>query len=126
VFAISATTATPPAFAVTRHDNGSVSVKITRRSGIAGTNRTLAAMGIHDRVVARSDGQTFQVSCLAPGPGADGNSLTITGYPTTPTGPSFAPSGAAAAAGTGITGAGRPAIGSAWHVVDCSSLSTAG
>jgi hypothetical protein len=37
--------ASPPAFAVTRHHDGSVSVKINRRSGVAGANRKLAAMG---------------------------------------------------------------------------------
>lgn len=45
-------TATPPAFAVTRLHDGSVSVKINRRSGIAGANRKLAAMGIHERLYA--------------------------------------------------------------------------
>jgi hypothetical protein len=36
VFAIGATTATPPAFAVTRLHDGAVAVKINRKSGIAG------------------------------------------------------------------------------------------
>lgn len=49
---LSATAAPPPAFAVTRHRDGSVSVKINRRSGIAGANRKLAAMGIHERLYA--------------------------------------------------------------------------
>ena len=46
VLAIGATTTTPPAFAVTRLHDGSVSVKINRTSSIADVNRKLAAMGI--------------------------------------------------------------------------------
>ena len=49
---LSATAGPPPAFAVTRHRDGSVLVKINRRSGIAGANRKLAAMGIHERLYA--------------------------------------------------------------------------
>jgi hypothetical protein len=49
---VSATASPPPAFAVTRHHDGLVSVKINRRSGIAGANRKLAAMGIHERLYA--------------------------------------------------------------------------
>lgn len=51
---VSATASPPPAFAVTRHHDGSVSVKINRRSGVAGANRKLAAMGIHERLYAVS------------------------------------------------------------------------
>ena len=40
----------PPAFAVTRHHDGSVAVKIYRKSGVVGANRKLAAMGIHERL----------------------------------------------------------------------------
>ena len=49
---LSATASPPPAFAVTRHHDGSVSVRINRRSGIDGANRKLAAMGIHERLYA--------------------------------------------------------------------------
>ena len=49
------TSATSPAFAVTRHHDGTVFVTINRRSGIAGANRRLAAMGIHERVFAIGD-----------------------------------------------------------------------
>jgi hypothetical protein len=45
---------TSPAFALTRHRDGSVSVKIYRRSGVVGANRKLAAMGIHERLYAVS------------------------------------------------------------------------
>jgi len=41
-----------------------VLVKINRRSGIAGANRTLAAMGIHERV-AVSDGQSKGEYCVS-------------------------------------------------------------
>jgi hypothetical protein len=125
VLAVGATSATAPAFAVTRHRDGSVSVKIDRRSGVAGANRELAAMGIHVRVVARGDGHSLQLGCMAPGPGANGNSLTITGYPTVSTGPTSAPASTSGHAGVGNTGAGGPAVGTTWHVVDCSSLSNA-
>ncbi len=46
VLTVGATTGTPPAFAVTRHHDGTVSVRINRRVSIAEVNRKLAAMGI--------------------------------------------------------------------------------
>ena len=46
VLAVGATPATPPAFAVTRLHNGSVSLKINRKTSLAAVNRKLAAMGI--------------------------------------------------------------------------------
>lgn len=48
VLAVGATTNTPPAFAVTRLPNGSVSLKINRRTSLADVNRKLAAMGIEE------------------------------------------------------------------------------
>ena len=36
----------PPAFAVTRNPDGTVTVNLTRPSGIAGANEKLAAMGV--------------------------------------------------------------------------------
>ncbi len=45
----------PPAFAVTRHADGTVSVMIRRIEGIAGANRRLALLGIHARAVAVSE-----------------------------------------------------------------------
>ncbi|HTU95499.1 MAG TPA: hypothetical protein VMF14_06630 [Solirubrobacteraceae bacterium] len=53
VLAIGASTATPPAFAVTRHQDGSVSLKINRRTSIAAVNRRLTAMGI-ERISRRA------------------------------------------------------------------------
>jgi hypothetical protein len=46
--------ASSPAFAVTPHRDGSVSVTIFRRAGIDGANRKLASMGIHERLFAVS------------------------------------------------------------------------
>jgi hypothetical protein len=46
VLVVGATTDAPPAFAVTRLHDGSVSVKINRRASLANVNRKLAAMGI--------------------------------------------------------------------------------
>jgi hypothetical protein len=117
-------TASQPAFAVTRHHDGSVSVKINQRSGIAGANQELAAMGIHERVMAVSDGQPIPLNCMAPGPGRDGKSLVIQGYPKVPTGPVSRPSSMSGATGSGNTGSGGPAVGSTWHVIVCPSVDT--
>lgn len=46
VLAVGVTTNTPPAFAVTRLPNGSVSLKIHRTTSLADVNRKLAGMGI--------------------------------------------------------------------------------
>jgi hypothetical protein len=40
----------PPAFAVTRNPDGTVTVNLTRPSGIAGANEELAAMGVRARI----------------------------------------------------------------------------
>ena len=50
---LSAAASPPPAFAVTRLHDGSVSVKINRRTSIADVNRKLATMGI-ERIGKRS------------------------------------------------------------------------
>jgi hypothetical protein len=57
VLVFSGTSGTSPAFAVSRH-GGVVAVKINRTSGIAGANRKLAAMGIHERVSVQSTRET--------------------------------------------------------------------
>jgi hypothetical protein len=123
-------TASTPAFAVTRHHDGSVSVKINSRSGIAGANRELAAMGIHERVMAVSGDQPLPLSCVAPGAGRDGKSLVIKGYPKVSTGPvstsSTSGSTGSGSTSTGSTGSGGPAVGTTWHVVACSSLGNTG
>lgn len=116
-----------PAFAVTRHHDGSVSVEIRNRSGIAGANRALAAMGIRERVMAVGDDQPIPLNCVAPGPGSDGRSLVIKGYPKVSTGPATiaalaSPSVPATAGAT--TAPTYPAVGSMWHVIACPSLDT--
>lgn len=123
--AVSATDSAP-AFAVTRHHDGSVSVKVNRKSGIAGANRRLAAMGIHARVTAVGDGGSLRLSCVAPGPAANGKSLVVKGYPKVATGPASARSSTSGTAGAGDTGSGGPAVGSTWHVVSCASIPNAG
>jgi hypothetical protein len=114
VLAVSATTGTSPAFAVTRQHDGSVAVKINRRSGIAGANRTLAAMGIHERVYAvANDGSAPR--CVAeghapqPGPGVI---IKIYGPGPTSTGTT---------GNTGTTGAPVTSPGGNWRVVACPS-----
>jgi hypothetical protein len=59
VLVLSATTATPRAFALTRHHDGSVTVKINSESGIAGANRALDAMGIRARIRPAAQDQSF-------------------------------------------------------------------
>lgn len=44
----------PPAFAVTRHADGTVTVKPRQRSGIAGANKKLAAMGVRAQIAAQT------------------------------------------------------------------------
>ena len=44
--------ATPPAFAVTRHSNGTITVRIIRLDGISGANRRLRGLGVPARLVA--------------------------------------------------------------------------
>ena len=48
------TSATSPAYAVTRHANGTVSVRLWRLAGISGANRKLAAMDVRARIVPAS------------------------------------------------------------------------
>lgn len=66
VLAVGATTATPPAFAVTRHHDGSVSLKINRKTSITEINRKLGAMGIEKigRLPIATGGHTSSIpSC---------------------------------------------------------------
>jgi hypothetical protein len=42
--------AAPPAFAITRNGDGSVLVKLNYIRGLAGANRQLVAMGIHEQI----------------------------------------------------------------------------
>src|SRR5450755_2304789 len=55
-----------PAFAVTPHRDGSVSVVIRRIDGIAGANQRLAQLGIHARAVAVADGCAGSAAAALP------------------------------------------------------------
>lgn len=62
-------TASSPAFAVTRHRDGSVTLRLMRVSGIAGANQQLAAMGVRAKIVDLvADARAVAVgrSCAAP------------------------------------------------------------
>ncbi len=82
VLAVGATTATPPAFAVTRHDHGSVTVKINRTTSIADVNRKLAAMGIErigKRAMAAGEDFSSIPNCASIPPGWKGEWVQMAG-----------------------------------------------
>ena len=82
VLTVGATTATAPAFAVTRHHDGSVSVKINRRTSIAAVNRKLAAMGIErigKRAIAAREDLSSIPNCSAIPPGWKGEWVQMAG-----------------------------------------------
>jgi hypothetical protein len=82
VLAIGATTTTPPAFAVTRHHDGSASLKINRRTSIAAVNRKLAAMGIErigKRTVAAGEDLSSIPNCSSIPAGWKGEWVQMTG-----------------------------------------------
>lgn len=118
----------PPAFAVTRNPNGTVTVSLTRPAGIAGANEKLAAIGVRAQVAALAK-HAPEFVC------SDGTAPTITFDPTsipksqalliTPGQPSSADaaaiktnptSGITGSAGSGNTGAGAISRGGN-HVV---------
>jgi hypothetical protein len=85
VLAVGATTGTPPAFAVTRHHDGSASLKINRRTSITDVNRKLAAMGIQrigSRAMAVGDDLSSIPNCSSIPPGWKGAWVQITAPPT--------------------------------------------
>jgi hypothetical protein len=82
VLAVGASTGTPPAFAVTRLHNGSVSVKINRRTSIAEVNRKLAAMGIErigKRAIAAGEDLSSIPNCSSIPPGWKGEWVQMAG-----------------------------------------------
>jgi hypothetical protein len=82
VLALGATTSTPPAFAVTRGHDGSVSVKINRRTSIADVNRKLAAMGIEKigpRAMAAGEDLSSIPNCSSIPPGWKGEWVQMAG-----------------------------------------------
>ena len=62
----------PPAFAVTRNQNGTVTVTIRGDSGIAGANATLHELGIRARLMANAPAGCNQVGQLPEPPPARG------------------------------------------------------
>ena len=81
VLAFGATTATPPAFAVTRHQDGSVTLKINRATSLGAVDRKLAAMGLEKigkaewtgKRARAADGGTSEIpNCAAIPPGWKG------------------------------------------------------
>ncbi len=105
VLAVGATTDTPPAFAVTRLHDGSVSVKINRTSSIVDVNRKLAAMGIHEIAKAGTGALSSIPSCSSIPPGWKGEWVQIAGEPI---------------AGSGTTVYSNFAPGT-WHLVICTA-----
>jgi hypothetical protein len=82
VLVVGASTGTPPAFAVTRLHDGSVSVKINRRTSIAEVNRKLAAMGIErigKRAMAAGEDLSSIPSCSSIPPGWKGEWVQMAG-----------------------------------------------
>jgi hypothetical protein len=67
------TSATPPAFAITKQGDGSVLVKLNYAQGLQGANRKLTEMGTHEQVtIYMAPGAapvSGPVNCT-PGPGA--------------------------------------------------------
>jgi hypothetical protein len=111
VLAVGATTATPPAFAVTRHHDGSASVKINRTTSIAAVNRKLAAMGIvkiGKRTVAASDDLSSIPNCSSIPPGWKGEWVQV---------PTAGDTGSGTT-GTTISWGGAPGT---WHLIMCTA-----
>jgi hypothetical protein len=73
LIALSGTAATSPAFAITKHDDGSVLVQLNGQEDIAQANQKLAAMGINEQITLYSNPKPTAAGgaegCI-PGPGA--------------------------------------------------------
>jgi hypothetical protein len=74
LIALSGTAGTTPAFAITRHDDGSVLVQLNGQEDIAQANQKLAAMGINEQITLYSPNPeptaASQPENCTPGPGA--------------------------------------------------------
>lgn len=73
VIALSGTAATPPAFAITTHDDGSVLVTLNATEDIGQANQKLTAMGINEQITLYSNPNPTAASGpedCTPGPGA--------------------------------------------------------
>ena len=72
--------AAPAAFAITREGDGSVLVKLNYAGGLAGANRQLAAMGIHEQVGIQMASGPASISgpvTCAPAGGASGPQVRV-------------------------------------------------
>jgi hypothetical protein len=71
--ALSGTAATSPAFAITRHDDGSVLVQLNHQEDIGQANQKLTAMGINEQITLYLNSTPTDAAapgdCI-PGPGA--------------------------------------------------------
>ncbi len=70
---LSGTAATPPAFAITKHDDGSVLVQLSAQEDIAQANQKLAAMGINEQITLYANPNPTAAKApenCTPGPGA--------------------------------------------------------
>jgi hypothetical protein len=70
---LSGTAATSPAFAITRHDDGSVLVQLSGQEDIAQANQKLTAMGINEQITLYSNPKPTAADGsedCTPGPGA--------------------------------------------------------
>jgi hypothetical protein len=70
---LSGTAATSPAFAITKHNDGSVLVQLSRQEDIAQANQKLAAMGINEQITLYSNPKPTAAGgpeACTPGPGA--------------------------------------------------------
>jgi hypothetical protein len=111
VLAVGATTGTPPAFAVTRHNDGSASLKINRRTSITDVNRKLTAMGIEKigkGATVTGENMSSIPSCSSIPAGWKGKWVQIAGEPT---------------AGSGTTVWSKLAPGT-WVHVFCAAVNT--
>jgi hypothetical protein len=52
-------TTSPPAFAVNRNPDGTVTVKLIKLSGVGGANRKLAAIGVRAKIVTAMEAAAF-------------------------------------------------------------------
>jgi hypothetical protein len=108
---VSAAATPPAAFAVTRHYDGSVSLKISRTTSLADVNRRLAAMGIEEidtRTVAASDDLSSIPSCSSIPSGWKGEWVQV---------PTVGNTGASNS-GSAVFWSGAPGT---WHLVICTA-----
>lgn len=108
--------AAPPAFAITRHDDGSLAVSLNSHNGLIGVNRRLAAMGAGEHI-------NFQ---MARGPAASSGPVDCVPTPegATVPGPAITVTVGPGDTNTETIGSGNTGAGT-WHVASCSRSSGA-